>query len=239
MVTLLPGQRHSYRAKRSMFLVFMVSMTERSWAQRLNIQQPIIILDLALRGKMFSRFLLKRRLVHQGFGSSGVLYIHKCTRYKMECYSNCTMSCYWQGHGLVLRDHHKEVAQHDSPHTHMHARMHAHMHTYTTTTTSPPHNYLTHAHICIYILRISLHGHYHHHLSSRSRMQQAIATCTRTHSLTSPCPCATCNWLLLLLVPKMVITCNLHWWCIFFCQLSQLLMCTWVCVATCIVWLWW
>ena len=118
-------------------------------------------------------------------------------------------------------------------HTCTHARMH------TTTTTSPPHNYLTHTHICTYIPHISLHGYYHHRHANRNRMQQAIALCTRTHSLTSPCPCATCNWLLLLVVPKMVITCNLHWWCIFFCQLSQLLMCTWACLATCIVWLWW
>ena len=37
VVTLLPGQQHSDRARRPMFLVFMVSMTERSCAQRMNI----------------------------------------------------------------------------------------------------------------------------------------------------------------------------------------------------------
>ena len=51
--------------------------------------------------------------------------------------------------------------------------------------------------------------------TTRSRMQQPIAACTRTEILIRTYPCAIafgCS-ILLLLVPKVFLTCILRWWC--------------------------
>ena len=45
----------------------------------------------------------------------------------MGRYPNCTMSCYRHGLSQGTRDHRKEVARHDPPHTHTHAHTHTHL----------------------------------------------------------------------------------------------------------------
>ena len=69
----------------------------------------------AMRGRKICRLLRKHRLNFLGFRSWWILYIHmQMHKVQMGCYSNCTNSCYWRGHVLVPKNHHKEVAWHDS-----------------------------------------------------------------------------------------------------------------------------
>ena len=85
-------------------------------------QQPILVLDLAWKNP-------RREESLAGFLTVTVLEAEKlCTStgaqgtVQMGCYFNCTMSCYWQSHGLLPSDHHEEIARHDPPtisHTHV------------------------------------------------------------------------------------------------------------------------
>ena len=97
----------------------------------------------------------------------------------MGRYPNCVMSCNLQGHSLVPRDHHEEVAQHDPPphttHT-QHTHTHTHIHTYTHKHTTRTH---THTRTHTYT-----HTHTHTHLHTHTRTNTNTHTCTHTHSHT-------------------------------------------------------